>query len=148
MKIKWLSCISLVFLLILLLFIGIHAQEEQPSKRSLPDVLVGVDVVHDSVEDIKRFVDEVKLYTNFFVVGSTGITWNITKLDDVCQYIYDNGLYFTIYLHPDPSVESYQVQWIDHARQRWGDRFVGLYAYDEPGGNQIDLQNYRLGKSG
>src|SRR3972149_3786352 len=126
MKIKWFLYAFLAFLLILLLFIGIYSQVEHPPKRNLPDVLVGVDAVYDSVEDIERLVDEVKSYTNFLVIGSTGITWNTSKLNEVCQYIYDNGLYFTIYLHPDPSGQSYQVQWIDYARQKWSDRFIGL----------------------
>ena len=144
MKIKWFLSVFLAFLLILLLFIGIYSQVEHPPKRNLPDVLVGVDAVYDSVEDIERLVDEVKSYTNFLVIGSTGITWNTSKLNEVCQYIYDNGLYFTIYLHPDPSGQSYQVQWIDYARQKWGDRFIGLYTYDEPGGYQIDSEIYKL----
>jgi len=81
MKIKWFLSVFLAFLLILLLFIGIHSQVENSSKRNLSDVLVGVDAVYDSVEDIERLVDEVKSYTNFFVIGSTGITYNITKLN-------------------------------------------------------------------
>jgi len=137
MKIKWFLSVFLAFLLILLLFIGIHSQVENSSKRNLPDVLVGVDAVYDSVEDIERLVDEVKSYTNFFVIGSTGITYNITKLNEVCQYVYDSGLYFTTFTHP-ANLSFSQAQWISDARQRWGSRFLGLYAYDEPGGHQID----------
>src|SRR3972149_7809962 len=100
MKIKWFLYVFLASLLILLLFLGIYAQVKYSSKPNLPDVLVGVDVAYAGVEDVKSLVDEVKSYTNFFVIGSTGITFNVTKLNEVCQYVYDSGLYFTIYTHP------------------------------------------------
>jgi hypothetical protein len=28
--------------------------------------------------------------------------------------------------------------WLDTAKERWGDKFLGVYLFDEPGGNQID----------
>ena len=70
------------------------------------------------------------------MIGSTGITLNITKLNEACQYIYESGLYFMIFFHLNEDVP--QSQWIKEARQRWGDHFVGLYAYDEAGGHQLD----------
>ncbi|MDH5595150.1 MAG: hypothetical protein OEY40_00340 [Candidatus Bathyarchaeota archaeon] len=108
---------------------------------SRPDFFIGVDAAYDDVEDIKRLVDEVRSYTNLFVIGSTGITENITKLDEVCQYVYESGLYFMIYIHITEDVPQHP-QWIEDARQRWGDRFLGIYAYDEAGGNQIDCSPY------
>ena len=30
------------------------------------------------------------------------------------------------------------VQWMFEAKDRYGDRFLGIYKYDEPGGNQLD----------
>jgi hypothetical protein len=124
-------------LLISLLFLGINSYMKNSSKSSLPDIWVGVDVAYDSVEGIKNVVDEVKSYTNFFAVGSTGITFNVTKLDEVCQYIYDSGLHFTIFTFP-ANLSFSQADWVSAARQKWGSRFLGLYVYDEPGGHQID----------
>jgi hypothetical protein len=88
------------------------------------------------LEDIKSLVDEVKSYTNFFAIGSSGITFNITKLNEVCQYVNNSGLHFSTYMHTTTLVN--RSQWISHARQRWSTRFLGLYTYDEPGGHQID----------
>ena len=136
MKIKWFFYVFLAILLILVLFLGINSYVDYSSKPNLPDVLVGVDVAYDGVEDIKNIVDEVKSYTSFFVVGSTGITYNVTKLSEVCQYIYDSGLYFGIFAHP--TIRFNQSQWVSDARQRWSSRFFGLYAFDEFGGSQID----------
>ena len=52
---------------------------------AIPDFFVGVDAVSDNVEDIKNLVNEVKSYTNLFVIGSIGITFNVMKLEDVCR---------------------------------------------------------------
>jgi hypothetical protein len=136
MKAKWFLYVFLAILLILAFFVGVNTFIEQSSKPTPSDVLVGVDVAYDSVEDIKNIVSEVKSYTNFFVVGSTGITYNATKLSEVCQYVYDSGLYFGIFAHPTGKYN--QSQWVSDAMQRWGSRFYGLYAFDEFGGTQID----------
>lgn len=136
MKIKWFLYVFLAFLLILALFIGIDSYVGHYSKSAFPDVLVGVDVVYDDVENVERIIDEVKVYTNFFVLGSTAIIYNTTRLNEVCQYLNDSGLHFMIYMHP--TMLYNQSQWISEARQKWSGLFLGLYAHDEPGGYQID----------
>jgi len=138
MKYRVILAVFLVSLLLILLFVRIDLVKD-PAR---PDFFVGVDAVSDNVEDIKILVDEVKSYTNLFVVGSTGITDNETKLNEVCQYIYESGLYFMTYTHVTKDFP--QPQWVDDARQRWGDRFLGLYAFDEAGGHQIDCTEYML----
>jgi hypothetical protein len=108
------------------------------------DVFVGVDVAHDNVTSLKERVDEVKAYTNFFVIGSSGITTDRDKLDDVCQYLNDSGLHFATYTHTtnnsntNTSTTFDQSIWINYAKQTWNGSFLGLYTYDEPGGHQID----------
>ncbi|MFB3889519.1 MAG: hypothetical protein ACE14S_08505 [Candidatus Bathyarchaeia archaeon] len=97
-----------------------------------PDVFVGIDVAYENLDDIKQLVDEVSGYTNLFVIGCSGITRNITRTDELSQYLHDRGLYTVAYLDYPPS-----SQWLDRARG-WGDRFLGFYAYDEPGGRQLD----------
>jgi len=140
MKYRPILAVFLVSILIFLLFWRL----DLPEDSSKPDFFVGVDAVSDDVENIKSLVDEVKSYTNLFVIGSTGITYNVTKLDDVCQYLYESGLYFMTYMHINQSIP--QTQWVEDARQRWDNRFLGLYAYDEAGGNQIDCTPYMLVK--
>jgi hypothetical protein len=136
--------VFLASLLLILLFLRLgFFVKESPRLENL-DVFVGVDAAYDDVEGVERLVDEVKPYTNLFVIGSTGITWNVTKLDQVCQYAYDSGLFFIVYLHP--TAEFSQAQWIENARQQWGAWFLGMYVYDEVGGNQIDRSPYQLVK--
>ena len=113
--------------------------EKNPS-----DLFVGIDVAYDDLDAIKRLVDETSSYTNTFVIGSTGITYNETKLDEACQYLYDKGLYFMIYFHFNEEILDVQREWVAHAKTSWGERFLGLYAFDEPGGNQIDYRQLRV----
>ena len=70
MKKRMLFVVFLVSLLILLLFWGFNLAKNPQSL----DFFVGVDAVSDDVEDIKRLVDEVRSYTNLFVIGCTGIS--------------------------------------------------------------------------
>jgi len=113
-------------------------------KNESLDVFVGIDVAYNDVGEIKELVDEIGSYTNTFVIGSTGITFDVAKLDEVCNYVYDRGMYFMIYMHPSPARFDEQRQWVEDARIRWGQRFLGLYAYDEPGGRQLDNATYRV----
>jgi hypothetical protein len=131
-------CVFAASSVIFVLFLGTSFHAPTNSSTTSMDVFVGVDAAYDGAEDIERFVDEVKSYTNFFIIGSSGITNSATKLNEVCHYVNDSGLYFTLYIHPTDQTKFNQSQWVSDARQRWGDRFVGLYPFDEPAGNQID----------
>jgi hypothetical protein len=130
-----------VLLAVSLLFISTLIDS---STNESPDVFVGVDMAYDDVEEIKALVDEMSSYTNTFVVGSSGITFNVTKLDDVCNYVYSKGMYFMIYMHPKPELYDVQRQWVENASVRWGKQFLGLYAFDEPGGRQLDDADYKV----
>jgi len=109
---------------------------------------VGVSAAYNDIEEIKLFVDEASPYINTIVIGSMGITHNFTKLDEVCQYVYDRDLYFMIYAHPinDPDELLVQQQWVIDAKPRWGEHFLGLYAYDEPAGRQLDNATWKVVK--
>jgi hypothetical protein len=141
MKRKYLIFVVLLVLLITVpVFLHYSFLADTPVKGEPSGVFVGVDVAYDNVEEIKLLVDEISPYTNTIVIGSTGITFDIEKLDDVCQYVYDRGFYFMIFGHPigDPEKLVVQRQWVVNAKPRWGQYFLGLYAYDETGGWQLD----------
>ena len=146
MKLKYvILAILLVVLLIVPVFLYYGFLAGNTVKGELSGLFVGVDVAYDNVAEIERFVDEITPYTNTIVIGSTGITHDMEKLDDVCQYVYDRGFYFMIYAHPifDPEKLVIQREWVLDAKPRWGDHFLGLYAYDEPGGRQLDNASYK-----
>jgi hypothetical protein len=132
--------IIVVVLLVLVLLAGAHAYFEAYSSSKPISVFIGVDAAYDNLDSLKSRVDQVKSYTNFFIIGSTGITFNETKLNNLCQYIYDSGLNFAIFAHTtrDTDIPINHSDWSIYAKQMWGGRFWGLYPYDEPGGHQID----------
>ncbi|MDG6223502.1 MAG: hypothetical protein QCH99_09605 [Candidatus Bathyarchaeota archaeon] len=105
----------------------------RPFTAETPDVYVGIDAAYDDLPAIKELITELKSHTNMFIIGCTGITYDQNKLDETCQYIYDHGMYFIIYSEHSP-----QTRWIETAKNRWGDLFLGYYAYDEAGGRQLD----------
>ena len=138
MKARYLIAVTIIiFVLVIssLIYVLANWKSNQTNVDPL-SVFVGVDAAYDNPEEIKTLVDTVSPYTNLFVIGSTGITNNETKLDDMCQYIYDKGLSFIVYTEMPPEIGA---AWIEHARATWGKRFLGLYAYDEAGGKQVDL---------
>ncbi len=49
-------------------------------------------------------------------------------------------------MHPTDEISSLEVlrQWVEKAKKLWGTKFVGLYAFDEPGGRQVDNDQYRV----
>lgn len=116
--------VLLVSLLIVQVFlnyaslINVHAEQESP------DIFIGVDVAYENLTEIKKLIDEVSSYTNLFVIGCTGITHNLTKLDETCQYIYDKGLSFIIYIEWLP-----QTEWLESAKKKMGRPFFGILRF-------------------
>jgi hypothetical protein len=107
-----------------------------------PEFFVGVELAYSNptFEDVKDLVDKVKDYTNLFVIGSPGITFNHAMLNQTCDYIYDAGLSFIV-LFTDTSMYALDYKpsvWIPKAKQKYGDKFLAAYRYDEPGGRVLD----------
>ena len=123
---------------------GLMGGKPQPTKTGTLGVFVGVDVAYDNIDEIKTLMDTISPYTNLFIIGSTGITFNETKLDDICQYTYDKGSKFIVFTDDHDAPVRPSRQWIESAKTRWGDRFLGLYVYDEVGGKHLDLYHLRL----
>ncbi|HDQ05913.1 MAG TPA: hypothetical protein ENN36_04210 [Candidatus Bathyarchaeota archaeon] len=152
-----LFCFILITIIVLPLFLvalNVGFDEQQ----SGPEFFVGVEYAIDnhSVEGCKQLVDRVKNFTNLFVVDSVGITFDKNNLNEVCDYVYDSGLYFMVFfisLHYQQEdgdlvfrYNYYPHMWIAEAKEKYGDKFLGAYAMDEPGGNQLDAGSFQLVK--
>jgi hypothetical protein len=111
---------------------------------------VGVDISYGDVADVKSLIDQVKSYTNMIVVGTSKVTFYPDKLIETLQYAYDKGLSF-ISLTPSvpptvspatPGVPTFSTlnctEWFKYAKKTWGDRLLGFYEADEPGGKILD----------
>jgi hypothetical protein len=72
------------------------------------------------------------------VIGSIEITFNQTALDEACDYIIDAGLHLIVFFTNSEDYSYKIFEWMVAAKQKYGDKFLGVYRYDEPGGNQLD----------
>ena len=128
--------------LIVVLFVSIIATVEWwlGGEISPPEFFVGVEFAYsDNVNDLKGLVDKVKDFTNLLVIGAVQMSFNQTALTESCDYVYDAGLSFIILFTDTTMYSSDQTPavWIVEARQKYGAKFLGVYRYDEPGGNQL-----------
>jgi hypothetical protein len=106
--------------------------------HSTSEFFVGVECAYGNVSDLKDLVDKVKNYTNLFVIGSLEISFNQTALNEACDYIVDARLHLIV-LFTDSRKYSYDIFiWMEDAKQKYSDKFLGVYRFDEPGGNQLD----------
>jgi len=127
----------LVSILIVALVLSTYSLTNIPISKELPDVFVGIDVAYADQAAIKEIIDKVNPFTNLFVIGSTGISYDETKLEETCQYLYDNDLSFMIYTE-NSYQQLFRPQWFEDSKSRWGKHFLGFYVFDEPAGRQLD----------
>ncbi len=135
---KRISLAILVSVLIVALLILNFGFLNIPQIEESPDFFVGVDVAYADLVTVKTLIDEVSSYTNIFVIGSTGISYDKVKLEETCQYLYDQDMYFIIY-----QSGSRNLHLLSDIEKQYGDRFLGVYLDDEQGGKQLDIFNYR-----
>ena len=116
---------------------------------------VGVEFAYgDQFSQVQALVDKITGYTNLIVLGSPALTFNRTALDQSTDYIYTSGLSFIVLITDSnmynasngyPAGNSV-FDWIGNASQKYGDQLLGIYRFDEPGGNQLDSGQFKLVK--
>jgi hypothetical protein len=113
-----------------------------------PNAYVGIAFGGNTTDQAKQLIDKVKSYTNLFILdsGRNPISAVQSKVEEVCDYAVSNGLFVIINLGikndrdssnwfwGQPSLDGIKQQWT----QRWGNKFLGIYYNDEPGGIQLD----------
>ncbi|UCC58577.1 MAG: hypothetical protein JSW14_01260 [Candidatus Bathyarchaeum sp.] len=103
------------------------------------DFFFGVSFGSDKPSEAKLLIDKVKGYTNLLVINNWDICTNKTILNEICEYAYDADLYFMVFFDwVSRVVYPWHQTWLDTAEERFGDKFLGVYLFDEPGGKQID----------
>jgi hypothetical protein len=99
----------------------------------------GVSYGQNTTAEAKLLIDKVKDYTNFFLINSWDLCLNETALNEVCDYAANANLHFMVFFDfISNQTFLWHQTWLDTAKQRWGDKFLGIYLYDEPGGKQVD----------
>jgi hypothetical protein len=107
-----------------------------------PEVFFGIDIGYGNEKDAIKNIDAVSEYVNLIILGSLDVTTNVENLTRVCDYLYEKGLYFIVYVGfakneylPPRGPDS---QFFKRTAGRWGNKFLGVYLFDEVGGKQID----------
>ena len=133
--------------LLLIVVIGIAGmavfsiQQQGNQEQGLDEFYFGVSFGGQTPEETKVLVDKVKDYTNVFLINSYDLSVNESALNEVCDYVAQAGLKFTVYFEFISRVAyPWHQTWLDSAPMRWGDSFLGVYFYDEPGGKQLDTK--------
>jgi hypothetical protein len=127
----------LVVSVILTLFYVFSQVEKEKSKK---EFFFGVSYGQNSFEEAKNIIDKVKNYTNLFIINSYPLTYNNTnpnELNKICDYAAKSDLHFIVYFFSFLA-GNWQQEWLDTARKNWGEKFLGVYLRDEPGGYQIE----------
>ena len=154
MKLMWLVLIAALLVSIITLPF-VYTQYEISNAFSSDNFLFGVSFGINSVQDAKLLIDKVKGYTNMFAIDSWDISMNETELTQVCDYAAQANLKFMVYFEfifnsnannsrywDNASLTSgfnaWHIPWLSNAKVKYGDKFLGIYLSDEPGGNQID----------
>lgn len=123
-----------------------EAQNQHPNPN--PEIYFGVTFGLNTTAQAKILIDKVKTYTNLFVVDSFDIdtfneTINGTTLTEVCDYATSQGLNIIVYFgYISHLIYPWQAIWVENAKTIYGNKLLGIYFFDEPGGKQIDLGNW------
>jgi hypothetical protein len=143
-----LAAVLLAVLISLTLFLVVKPSYLQPLSKPF---YVGVEFDYSNqFSALQALVDKVKDYTNLIVIGYY-LPFNLTALNESCNYIVNAGLSFIVFFttfsdyNSTGFSRSYTIfNWISDARQKYGDKFLGIYRFDEPGGNQLDNASSQL----
>ncbi len=128
--------VLLAIFLFLSIFLGLGLLSRDNSTK---DFYFGASFCGDTTAEAKLLIDRVKSYSNLFVVDSGPVSKNETMLSEICDYAIGSGLDLLVYFGRFDL--SWQLPWLDAAKQRWGDRFQGVYFFDEPAGSILDGKN-------
>jgi hypothetical protein len=122
--------------------VGIDLLSKNQTNNLQPGAYVGVDVGYGDENDVYRVADAVHGYANLIIIGSLNVTTDTPKLTRVCNYLYQKGFSFIIYV--GFSKEGYyppqgpDQKFFNTTTKQWGNKFLGAYIFDEPGGKQLD----------
>ena len=121
---KRILAIILIILITAIFFIALKPSPELPAQDNNTDFYVGVTFSSNTTAEAKLLIDKVKNYTNLLVVDSGPVSKNETSLNEICDYEVNQGLHIMVYFGKFDL--SWQIPWLDSAKSRWGDYFVGI----------------------
>jgi hypothetical protein len=136
-KLKWLL-LSIILLISILAPVIYFSNDPENEETHPVKPYFGISFCGNTAAEAKLLIDKTKDYTNLFVLQSGPISKNETAINEVCDYAVKSGLDFIVFFGWFDTDHPWQIPWLDYAKERWENRFLGLYFFDEPGGIQTD----------
>ncbi|MCW4034155.1 MAG: hypothetical protein NWF03_02185, partial [Candidatus Bathyarchaeota archaeon] len=87
--------VILSIIIVLMLLIGLFIIDNYGALTENSDTTpfyVGVTYCGQSTQDAMLLIDKVKNYTNLFVLQSGVLQYNLTSMEQICNYAVDSGL--------------------------------------------------------
>jgi len=142
--------LSVLLLVVLIAVSFFQKTSVDPIETDLP--YVGVAFGGNTVEEAKAIIDRTRNYTNLFILQSGPIIIdNQSATTEICNYATASGLSIIVYFNDfDPNILAqrnltWRLGWVDNAKTNYGDKFLGIYYYDERGGIYLDTNKTATG---
>jgi len=155
-------CLALSAIVLLSIFFAAE-NFSLPNKDSSPKFFVGVEIGWNAnASQCEAVIDKVKSYTNLIILASPVLAVDAAALNETCDYAFHAGMYIMVYFSmqivPDTissgnssgafngniteamltNVSYHPFLWMIGAEERYGNKFLGVYFHDEPGGGVLD----------
>ncbi len=146
---KYLFSTALLIIIIVSSFIIYESYSIGNKPKADPRVYIGVAFGGNTTAQAKLLIDKVNSYTNLFILasGRNPISRNQTAVEEICDYAVSKDLSVIINMGIDVADNKSDSTWfwqlpinetIQRWTERWGNKFLGIYYNDEPGGIQLD----------
>jgi hypothetical protein len=139
LKAKWFVFLLIILAITASLFFLINPANWATQENNGTDVYFGVTFSSNTTAEARLLIDRVKHYTNLLVVDSGPVSKNETLLNEICEYATNAKLAIIVYF--GNLSYPWQLQWMNNAKQKWGNYFLGIYFYDEPAGSLLHTSN-------
>ena len=113
----------------------------QSSSQQKTPIYVGIAFGGNTTTQAKLLIDRTKNYTNIFVLdcGLNPISSNKTAVEEICDYATNAGLNIIVNLGTYTRQGwSWKIEFYNSSKERYGNKFLGVYYDDEPGGIPLD----------
>jgi type II secretory pathway pseudopilin PulG len=140
---KQVRALTLILIIILLTASAtlLVSYTQSSNNQSKAQVYVGIAFGGNTTAQAKLIIDRTKSYTNLFILdsGINPISTNQSAVKEICDYATNAGLNIIVNLGTFNRVDwTSRLQSLNSSQEKYGDKFLGAYYDDEPGGIPLD----------